>query len=80
MQIAPASRQNPIGKTAAIPVPRGQTVPPFPPAEVQHPEEWAKIPGIKIVDHDHITPGPNPSIYAYVKAAIHANLFRIPLQ
>lgn len=79
VQIAFASRDNPIGRTAAIPVPPGKTLPPLPPAAVQHPAEWTKIPGVKIVEHDNIVPGLNPSTYAYVKPSVHANLFRIPL-
>jgi hypothetical protein len=65
--------------TAAIPIPPGKTLPPLPPAAVHHPEEWAKVPGVKIVEHDNVAPGPDPSTYAYVKPSVHANLFRIPL-
>jgi hypothetical protein len=40
---------------------------------------WAKVPGVKRVEHDNITPGLDPS-YAYVKPAVHANLFRISIR
>jgi serine/threonine protein kinase len=79
IEIVPASRENPLGRTAAIPVPPGESFPSIPPVEVYHAEEWAKIPGVKIVEHDNIAPGPDPSTYAYIKASVHANLFRIPL-
>jgi Tol biopolymer transport system component len=79
LEITPASRENPVGMTAAIPIPPGKTLPPLPPAAVHHPEEWAKVPGVKIVEHDNVAPGPDPSTYAYVKPSVHANLFRIPL-
>lgn len=81
MDIAPGSRANPNGKTAAIPIPPGQSLPPLPPAAVHDFAEWAKVPGVKIVEHDRISPGPNPSIYAYINnPPSHANLFRIPLR
>jgi len=79
MEIAPASRENPAGKTAAIPIPSGRALPPIPPAAIQNRAEWAHVPGVKIVDHDQISPGPNPSTYAYIKPSVHANLYRIPL-
>jgi len=80
VEIANASRDNPIGRTIAIPVPTGETLPPIPADAVHHPTEWEKVPGVKIVEHDNIAPGPNPSTYAYVKPSVHANLFRISLR
>ena len=80
MEIAPDSRVNPDGKTAAIPVPPGATLPPLPVEAVRNPAEWAKVRGVKIVEHANIAPGPDPSTYAYIKTSIHANLFRIPLR
>jgi eukaryotic-like serine/threonine-protein kinase len=68
------------GKTAAIPVPPGQTLPPLPENAVHNPAEWAKVPGVKIVNRDYFSPGLDPSTYAYVKSTGHANLYRIPLR
>jgi eukaryotic-like serine/threonine-protein kinase len=79
VEMVPASRDNP-GRTAAIPVPPGKTLPPLPPDAVHNPAAWANIPGVKIVEHASIAPGPDPSIYAYVKSSVHANLYRIPLR
>ena len=80
VQIAAATSGGSPGETVAIPVPQGQTLPPLPEKAVHNPSEWATVPGVKIVNHDRIAPGPDPSIYAYVKSASHANLFRIPLR
>jgi eukaryotic-like serine/threonine-protein kinase len=79
VEMIPASRDSP-GRTAAIPVPPGKTLPPFPADAVHNLAAWANIPGVKIVEHASIAPGPDPSIYAYVKSSVHANLFRIPLR
>jgi eukaryotic-like serine/threonine-protein kinase len=80
VQIAPPTSEGDPGKTAAIPVPPGQTLPPLPENAVHNPSEWAKVPGVKIVNQGRIAPGPDPSTYAYVKFTGHANLYRIPLQ
>jgi len=80
VEIEPSSRENPAGKTAAIPIPAGHALPLIPPAAIHQPAEWAKVPGVKIVEHDHISPGPNPSTYAYIQPSVHANLYRIPLR
>ena len=80
VELIPASRDNPAGRTVAIRVPPGATLPSLPPGGVRRPENWAKIPGAKTVEHADIAPGPDPSIYAYVKSSIHSNLFRVPLR
>jgi eukaryotic-like serine/threonine-protein kinase len=79
VQITLASRDNPAGKTAAIPIPPGTILPTVPPLPNDHRSAWANLPGVKIVERDKIAPGPNPATYAYIKPSIHANLFRIPL-
>ena len=79
VQLAFSSRDNPGGQTAAIPIPPGKMLPPLPSAVVQEPEEWTRIPGVKIVEHDNIVPGISPSTYAYIKPSVHGNLFRVPL-
>ncbi len=79
VKLAPASRTDPAGKTVVLHVPPGATLPPLPPGKNRRPENWAKLPGAQIVDRADITPGMNPSIYAYIKSSVHANLFRIPL-
>jgi eukaryotic-like serine/threonine-protein kinase len=78
--ISPASRHYSAGKLVAIPVPRGASLPWLPPEGFRRSEESLRLPGIQIVDQAEIAPGLNPSTYAYVKPAVHANLFRIPLQ
>jgi eukaryotic-like serine/threonine-protein kinase len=67
-------------KTAAIPIPPGQALRPVSPGTVRDPTEWAKVPGVKIIDQAYIAPGPTPAIYAYIKPSVHANLYRIPLR
>jgi eukaryotic-like serine/threonine-protein kinase len=80
VETVPASRENKAGQTIVIRVPGGSSFPPTPPGDVLRPENWAKLPGAKIVDHAGIGPGLDPSVYAYVKSSTQANLFRIPLR
>ncbi len=80
LQIPDKSAQNSNARTAAVPIPPGQSLPPIPPAAVDDPTQWANVPGAKIIADTYISPGPDPSTYAYIKPSVHANLFRIPLR
>jgi hypothetical protein len=42
--------------------------------------EGLAIPGARIIDQGDIIARPDPSTYAYVKSAVHANLFRLQLR
>ena len=64
----------------AIPVPAGENLPALPASGIRGEADGLAIPGAKIIERSDIAAGPDPSIYAYVKSAVHANLFRIPLQ
>jgi serine/threonine protein kinase len=80
IEVTPSSRENPAGRTVAIPIPPGASLPSFSPAVVHNPAEWARVPGVKIIDHANIAPSSDRSTYAYIQSSVHANLFRIPLQ
>jgi len=79
IEIVPSSRESPAGRTVAIPIPPGASLPSFTPALVHHPAEWAKVPGVRIVEHADTGPSSDPSTYAYIQSSVHSNLFRIPL-
>ena len=77
--VAVPSTATPAGKTLAIPVPPGETFPPWP-AEGVHPgADTLAIPRTRVVNQANVAPGLG-STYAYVKPTVHANLFRIPLR
>ncbi len=80
LRIPDKSGQTTNLRTAAIPIPPGKTLPRLPPEAVRDPTEWAKVPGVKIIDRTDIAQGLDPSTYAYIKPSVHANLFRIPIQ
>jgi serine/threonine protein kinase len=66
------------GKTLAIPVPAGETLPKLPDSGITI-GKADTLPGWRVIDRSSISPGPDPSMYAYVKTTVHRNLFRIPL-
>jgi hypothetical protein len=43
-------------------------------------ESLAAFTGSRVLDGWAISPGPDPSLYAFVKTSIQRNLFRIPLE
>jgi hypothetical protein len=46
---------------------------------IQSAAQALAIPGTQVVEQDGIVPGLNPGTYAYLKATVHRNLFRITL-
>jgi Tol biopolymer transport system component len=76
--LAPNSRTN-RSKTLAIPVRAGETFPQLPSSGIRGPEDAKYIPGAHLLDGWFISPGPEPSVFAYVKTTMHRNLYRIPV-
>jgi len=68
------------GKTLAIPVPPGQSLPDLPPGGIDLTAPQVSIPGARIIDRDGISPGRDPSTYVFTKTDLQRNLFRIPLR
>jgi len=77
--IEPSSRES-RGKTIVIPVPAGEILPRLPIAGIRSLDEGMVLPGARVVDGWNITPGPDRSVFAFVKTTMHRNLFRISLR
>jgi DNA-binding winged helix-turn-helix (wHTH) protein/Tol biopolymer transport system component len=67
------------GKTVAIPLSEGEMLPSLPSSGISGPEDAKALRGARFLDAWLISPGPNPSIFAYVKTTGHRNLYRIPV-
>jgi DNA-binding winged helix-turn-helix (wHTH) protein/Tol biopolymer transport system component len=67
------------GKTRVVPLQPGEMLPTLPPSGMRSLDEPGLFPGSYLIDGYAISPGVDPSIYAYVKTTMHRNLFRIPL-
>ena len=74
-----ASASHVVGRTYIIPLSRGQMFPTIPPGGFRSESELAKLPGVRIVDAFDCTPGPTPEVYAFSRATVQRNLYRIPI-
>jgi hypothetical protein len=70
------------GKLVEVPLPPGEVLPKLPPLGLLTSQDPTKIfPGSRPIEPPGVfSPSPDPSVYAYVKRAVHRNLFRIPLR
>jgi hypothetical protein len=73
------SSQTSRGKTLAIPILAGETLPELPASGIRGLEEAKAFPGARVIDGWGLSPGSDPSVYAYVKTTVHRNLYRIRL-
>jgi Tol biopolymer transport system component len=67
------------GKTRVVPLRAGKMLPRLPPLGIRNLEDSALLSDSFVIDAGGISPGPDPSVYAYVKTTMHRNLFQIPL-
>ena len=67
------------GKTLAIPVPAGKSLPDLPSAGISVIDGAVGLPGAVMIADGLIVPGPDPSTYLFTRADSQRNLFRIPL-
>jgi hypothetical protein len=65
--------------TYAIPLQPGQMLPPIPASGFASKEAVAALPGARLVSERDVYPGPNPSVYAYVKVSTQRNIYRVPV-
>ncbi len=67
------------GKTYALPIPSGSSLPTLPADGVRSEAEGAGLPGVRIIDQGEISPGPEPSVYAFRRITAQRNLYRVPV-
>ena len=70
----PIDSQYETGKTYAMRLARASTLPPA----FNHEADVASIPGVQVIPHGGIFPGPRPSLYAFTRTTTHRNIYRIP--
>ncbi|MET0213854.1 MAG: hypothetical protein ABW292_12660, partial [Vicinamibacterales bacterium] len=68
-----------VGKTLAIPVPAGKSLPDLPAAGISVADGAVELRGAVTIEDGLIVPGPDPSTYLFTRADSQRNLFRIPL-
>jgi Tol biopolymer transport system component len=67
------------GRSLAVPLGAGETLPKFPPGGITPGSGASVIPGAVMVDRAELVPSAIPSRYAYVNSTVHGNLYRISL-
>jgi len=63
----------------AIPIPSGEALPALPDNGLQREGDALALPDVRIIEPGSIAPGPDPSIYAFMRTTVQRNLYRIPL-
>ncbi len=76
---AEAGSQTNPGRSLAIPLGPGETIPDFPPEGISPGAQPDLVPGSKSVNRDPLVPGEDPTHYAWVNTTSHSNLYRISL-
>ena len=67
------------GKTFALPVRPGRAFANLPASGVKSEGEAAALPGVRVIERGNISPGGDPSVYAFVKRTAQRNLYRVPV-
>ena len=67
------------GSIYAIPLRPGQALPPIPASGFRNKEDVAALPGARLILEPYAFVGPNPSVYAFTRFAIHRNIYRVPV-
>jgi DNA-binding winged helix-turn-helix (wHTH) protein/Tol biopolymer transport system component len=67
------------GRSLAIPVGPGESLPALPPGGIKAGAEPDEVPGSQSVNRALLVPGKDPSHFAYVNTTAHRNLYRISL-
>jgi hypothetical protein len=67
------------GKTFALPIRPGRALPDLPASGVRSKAEAAALPGVRVIERGNISPGRDPSVYAFTRISAHRNLYRVPV-
>ena len=77
--LAQARGRDVLEQADAIPLRAGQMLPPIPAAGFQSKEAVAALPGARLISEESVFPGPNPSVYAFMKVTTQRNIYRVPV-
>jgi DNA-binding winged helix-turn-helix (wHTH) protein/Tol biopolymer transport system component len=76
--VEPSSQTSP-GRSLAIPIGPGETLPELPPEGIALSDQPGVVPGSQSVDRAELVPGKDLSHFAYVKTTSQRNLYRVSL-
>lgn len=78
VSVEPSSPASP-GRSLALPVGHGETLPDLPQGGIQPMADPRVVPGARSISRAELVPGGDLSRYVYVNTTVHRNLFRISL-
>ena len=68
------------GRTYVLPLAKGSALPVIPAGGFQTEAEIAALPGVEILPHGDIGPGPAANIYVFTRRTVTSNIYRIPIR
>ena len=66
-------------RTYVVPLKNGSMLPPMPSGGFRTEEEIAALPGVTMMPHRDVSPGPSPNVYVFSQSTVSSNIYRIPL-
>jgi hypothetical protein len=66
-------------KTFVIPLSPGKLVPELPSAGIESEADLSRLPIAQVIERRYLSPGPDPSVYAFNEGTVNRNLYRVPL-
>lgn len=76
--VEPSSRTSP-GRSLAIPVGSGESLPDLPPGGIPPLAEPSIVKGSQSIPREYLVPGKDPEHFGFVNTTVHRNLYRISL-
>jgi serine/threonine protein kinase/Tol biopolymer transport system component len=67
------------GNTYVLPLPRSRALPEIQQGGFRSEKEIAGFPGVRIINHLDVAPGPTPEAYAFSRDTVQRNLYSIPV-
>jgi Tol biopolymer transport system component len=67
-------------RTYVLPLANGSMLPDIPAGGFRTEAEIAALPGVEIIPHGDVGPGPSPNVYVYSRETVSRNIYRIPLR
>ncbi len=68
------------GRTYVLPLANGSVLPPLPSGGFRTEAEIAALPGVEIIPHGDVGPGPSPNVYVFSRQTGSRNIYQIPLR